>query len=144
MPFTLLKSSTLLKGRAAMIFLAVAGPTPGRASKAFWSAVFRSTGAPVPGSAAFGSLALVVGAAETFLPVFFSSLAVAGAAVWIDAGSLRFKNRRSVDFCPLCAPKDHFQGFHYADHIFNILESLRRKAIGKLNDARGLGSRPVL
>src|SRR5512139_48584 len=35
MPFTLLKSSTLLKGRAAMIFWAVAGPTPGRASKVF-------------------------------------------------------------------------------------------------------------
>src|SRR3989339_827210 len=42
-PLIWLKSSTLLKGRAAMIFLAVVGPTPGRASKAFWSEVYRST-----------------------------------------------------------------------------------------------------
>src|SRR5262249_15756594 len=37
------KSETELYGRPAMIFFAVASPTPGSSSRSFWEAVFRST-----------------------------------------------------------------------------------------------------
>ena len=34
--------------------------------------------------------------------------------------------------CPISVPKDHVEEFRYADHIFNLLESLIRKDSGKL------------
>lgn len=34
--------------------------------------------------------------------------------------------------CPISASKNHFEGFRYADHTFNLLEYLRRKDNGKL------------
>src|SRR5262244_3054555 len=37
------RSETELYGRPAMIFFAVASPTPGSSSRSFWEAVFRST-----------------------------------------------------------------------------------------------------
>src|SRR5512140_138951 len=58
-PLTFFRSSTLLKGRAAMIALAVAAPTPGRASRVFASAPFRSTR---PEGAAFAALAVFASA----------------------------------------------------------------------------------
>src|SRR5215813_13442095 len=39
------RSATELYGRPAMIFFAVASPTPGSPSSSFWVAVFRSTSA---------------------------------------------------------------------------------------------------
>lgn len=41
------RSPTAEYGRPAMIFLAVAAPTPGSASRSFWEAVLRSTWPPV-------------------------------------------------------------------------------------------------
>src|SRR5512140_3502543 len=38
------RSATAAYGRPAMIFLAVAGPTPGSPSRSFWLAALRSTG----------------------------------------------------------------------------------------------------
>src|SRR5512141_1747285 len=43
-PLTLARSSTLLYGRPWIIAFAVAGPTPGSDSMAFWSAVLMSMG----------------------------------------------------------------------------------------------------
>jgi hypothetical protein len=35
-------------------------------------------------------------------------------------------------YCYISPPKNHFEGFRYANHTFNLLESLRRKDNGKL------------
>jgi hypothetical protein len=35
--------------------------------------------------------------------------------------------------CPISASKNHFEGFRYADHTFNLLEFLRRKDNGKIS-----------
>jgi len=37
------------------------------------------------------------------------------------------------DNCYISAPKNHFEGFRYENHTFNLLESLRRKDNGKVS-----------
>jgi len=39
---------------------------------------------------------------------------------------------KTAEFCYISAPKNHFEGFRYADHTFNLLEFLRRKDNRKL------------
>jgi hypothetical protein len=43
------------------------------------------------------------------------------------------------DICYISAPKNHFEGFRYANHTFNLLESLRRKDSGKLSKSGDVG-----
>ena len=47
---TRFKSATDVNGRPPMIFLAVAGPTPGKASSCSWEAVFKSMGPTLVGA----------------------------------------------------------------------------------------------
>src|SRR5579864_3279259 len=57
------RSPTLVYGRPAMIFFAVAGPTPGSAVRSFSLAVLRSTGAAGAAAALLLPLAFAAGAA---------------------------------------------------------------------------------
>jgi hypothetical protein len=41
--------------------------------------------------------------------------------------------RLSIAISYISASKDHFEGFRYADHIFNLFESLRINDNGKLS-----------
>ncbi len=45
---------------------------------------------------------------------------------------MKFNEYEDAAYCPISAPKDHFEGSHYAEHIFNLWESLRRKDNGRI------------
>src|SRR3954470_2885507 len=57
------RSAADVYGRPAMIFFAVAGPTPGSASRSFSDAVFKSTGPEAVAGAGAGFAAAAVGRA---------------------------------------------------------------------------------
>jgi hypothetical protein len=69
-------------GRPPMIFLAVAGPTPGKSSNSFSLALFKSTGAPEELAGAAAPADLLVAAEADLLEVDF-----AGAAAGADAAA---------------------------------------------------------
>jgi hypothetical protein len=49
-----------------------------------------------------------------------------------EAIFIRIQPGKSVSHCYISSSKNHFGGFRYANHTFNLLESLRRKDSGKL------------